>query len=114
MQHRDPKMSRVALESLYRLLWVYVIRIKCENNTTTNIRLQSIIKSLFPSNSKYVVPRDTPLNIFVKIIQFIAEEKLEYAMKDVIFDLLGVHSKQKMICPEVSAWDGFGFIVKNW
>ena len=94
-------MSRVALESLYRLLWVYVIRIKCESNTTTNIRLQSIIKSLFPSNSKYVVPRDTPLNIFVKIIQFIAQEKLEYAMKDVIFDLLGVHSKQKMICPEV-------------
>ena len=34
-QNKDPKMSRVALESLYRLLWVYVIRIKCESNTVT-------------------------------------------------------------------------------
>lgn len=34
-QSRDPKMARVALESLYRLLWVYVIRIKCESNTAT-------------------------------------------------------------------------------
>lgn len=28
-------MARVALESLYRLLWVYMIRIKCESNTAT-------------------------------------------------------------------------------
>lgn len=28
-------MTRVALESLYRLLWVYMIRIKCESNTAT-------------------------------------------------------------------------------
>lgn len=34
-QNKDPKMSRVALESLYRLLWVYIIRIKCESNTVT-------------------------------------------------------------------------------
>lgn len=34
-QNRDPKMARVALESLYRLLWVYMIRIKCESNTGT-------------------------------------------------------------------------------
>lgn len=35
LQNKDPKMSRVALESLYRLLWVYIIRIKCESNTVT-------------------------------------------------------------------------------
>lgn len=34
-QNKDPKMARVALESLYRLLWVYMIRIKCESNTGT-------------------------------------------------------------------------------
>uniref|UniRef100_A0A670I056 FRY microtubule binding protein n=1 Tax=Podarcis muralis TaxID=64176 RepID=A0A670I056_PODMU len=34
-RNKDPKMARVALESLYRLLWVYMIRIKCESNTTT-------------------------------------------------------------------------------
>ena len=61
------------LESLYRLLWVYMIRIKCESNSATQSRLQSIVNSLFPKGSKAVVPRDTPLNIFVKIIQFIAQ-----------------------------------------
>ena len=60
-------------ESLYRLLWVYMIRIKCESNSATQSRLQSIVNSLFPKGSKNVVPRDTPLNIFVKIIQFIAQ-----------------------------------------
>ena len=60
-------------ESLYRLLWVYMIRIKCESNSATQSRLQSIVNSLFPKGSKAVVPRDTPLNIFVKIIQFIAQ-----------------------------------------
>jgi len=35
LQNKDHKMARVALESLYRLLWVYMIRIKCESNTAT-------------------------------------------------------------------------------
>lgn len=48
LKNRDPKMSRVALESLYRLLWVYMIRIKCESNSATHSRLQSIVNSLFP------------------------------------------------------------------
>ena len=60
-------------ESLYRLIWVYMIRIKCESNTATHSRLQSIVNSLFPKGSKGVIPRDTPLSIFVKIIQFIAQ-----------------------------------------
>lgn len=64
-------------ESLYRLLWVYMIRIKCESNSATHSRLASIVNSLFPKGSKAVVPRDTPLNIFVKIIQFIAQVSLE-------------------------------------
>jgi hypothetical protein len=73
LKNRDQKMSRVALgeqrrfweiicirfnrflfffcvvsESLYRLLWVYMIRIKCESNSATHSRLQSIVNSLFP------------------------------------------------------------------
>ena len=50
-----------------------MVRIKCESNSVTQSRLQSIVNSLFPKGSKVVVPRDTPLNIFVKIIQFIAQ-----------------------------------------
>lgn len=48
MQNKDPKMARVALESLYRLLWVYMIRIKCESNTATQryeLRILSIPQS---------------------------------------------------------------------
>uniref|UniRef100_A0A671NU36 Protein furry homolog-like n=1 Tax=Sinocyclocheilus anshuiensis TaxID=1608454 RepID=A0A671NU36_9TELE len=95
LQNKDPKMSRVALESLYRLLWVYIIRIKCESNTTTQSRLLSIVTALFPKGSRSVVPRDTPLNIFVKIIQFIAQERLDFAMKEIIYDLLCVGKSHK-------------------
>uniref|UniRef100_A0A8C3TD11 FRY like transcription coactivator n=1 Tax=Chelydra serpentina TaxID=8475 RepID=A0A8C3TD11_CHESE len=95
LKNKDPKMSRVALESLYRLLWVYVIRIKCESNTVTQSRLVSIVSALFPKGSRSVVPRDTPLNIFVKIIQFIAQERLDFAMKEIIFDLLSVGKSPK-------------------
>uniref|UniRef100_A0A671YC51 Furry homolog, like n=1 Tax=Sparus aurata TaxID=8175 RepID=A0A671YC51_SPAAU len=95
IQNKDPKMSRVALESLYRLLWVYIIRIKCESNTVTQSRLLSIVSALFPKGSRSVVPRDTPLNIFVKIIQFIAQERLDFAMKEIIYDLLCVGKSHK-------------------
>ncbi len=97
LKNRDTKMARVALESLYRLLWVYMIRIKCESNNVTQSRLQSIVNSLFPKGSKAVVPRDTPLNIFVKIIQFIAQEKVEFAMREIVFDLLSVGRPIKVI-----------------
>jgi hypothetical protein len=97
LKNRDPKMCRVALESLYRLLWVYMIRIKCESNSATQSRLQSIVNSLFPKGSKGVVPRDTPLNIFVKIIQFIAQERLDFAMREIVFDLLSVGRPIKII-----------------
>ncbi|XP_065087321.1 protein furry isoform X2 [Ochlerotatus camptorhynchus] len=97
LKNKDPKMSRVALESLYRLLWVYMIRIKCESNSATHSRLQSIVNSLFPRGSKAVVPRDTPLNIFVKIIQFIAQERLDFAMRDIVFELLCVGRPIKII-----------------
>uniref|UniRef100_A0A672IIV2 Furry homolog, like n=1 Tax=Salarias fasciatus TaxID=181472 RepID=A0A672IIV2_SALFA len=95
LKNKDPKMSRVALESLYRLLWVYIIRIKCESNTVTQSRLLSIVSALFPKASRSVVPRDTPLNIFVKIIQFIAQERLDFAMKEIIYDLLCVGKSHK-------------------
>uniref|UniRef100_A0A8C3EIJ6 FRY microtubule binding protein n=1 Tax=Corvus moneduloides TaxID=1196302 RepID=A0A8C3EIJ6_CORMO len=95
LKNKDPKMARVALESLYRLLWVYMIRIKCESNTATQSRLITIVTTLFPKGSRGVVPRDMPLNIFVKIIQFIAQERLDFAMKEIIFDFLFVGKPAK-------------------
>ncbi|KAF2357084.1 Cell morphogenesis protein N-terminal [Trinorchestia longiramus] len=112
LKNRDPKMARVALESLYRLLWVYMIRIKCESNSATHSRLASIVNSLFPKGSKTVVPRDTPLNIFVKIIQFIAQERLDFAMRDIVFDLLSVGRPIKVILsPERMAIGLRAFLV---
>ncbi|XP_061154958.1 protein furry homolog isoform X3 [Syngnathus typhle] len=55
----------------------------------------SITSTLFPKGSRSVVPRDMPLNIFVKIIQFIAQERLDFAMKEIIFDLLSVGKPTK-------------------
>ncbi|XP_045464267.1 protein furry isoform X2 [Harmonia axyridis] len=97
LKNRDLKMCRVALESMYRLLWVYVIRLKCESNSVTQSRILSIVNSLFPKGSKVVVPRDTPLNIFVKIIHFIAQERLDFSMKEIIYDLLSVGKPIKII-----------------
>ncbi len=57
----------------YHVFRVYMIRIKCESNTTTTSRLQGIVGSLFPKGSKLIMPKDAPLSIFVKIIQFIAQ-----------------------------------------
>lgn len=108
-----------------------MIRIKCESNSATQSRLQSIVNSLFPKyvsiritkkkrkatiifrwlanknftfyrhhlcrGSKAVVPRDTPLNIFVKIIQFIAQERLDFAMREIVFELLCVGRPIKII-----------------
>ena len=50
-----------------------MIRVKCEANAATAQKLSSIVSCLFPKGQKGVIPRDTPLNIYVKIIQFIGK-----------------------------------------
>lgn len=97
LKNRDQKMCRIALESLYRLIWIYMIRIKGESNNVTQARLNSIVDSLFPRGSRQVVPRDTSLVVFVDIIQFIAQERLDFAMRHIIFDLLSVDRSIKVI-----------------
>ena len=92
---------------------VYVIRIKCESNTATQSRLQSIVNSLFPKGSKVVMPKDMPLNIFIKIIQFIAQERLDFAMREIIFDLLCVGRTVKVITPEVKIKSSLICIMKR-
>lgn len=97
LKNRDQKMCRVALESLYRLIWIYMVRIKCESNNVTQNRLHSIVDAIFPRNNRSVTPRDAPLSIFVDIIHFIAQERLDFAMRHIIFDLLSVDRPQKVI-----------------
>lgn len=97
LKNRDQKMCRIALESLYRLIWIYMIRVKCESNNVTQTRLQSIVDAIFPKNSRSVVPRDAPLNVYVDIIHFIAQERLDFAMRHIIFDLMSVERPFKVI-----------------
>ena len=76
-----------------------MIRIKGEKINDTNYRLQNIINSLFPKGTKLVVPKEMPVNIFVRIIHFIAYEKLDYAMREIIYDLLLIGKSAKDLMP---------------
>ena len=49
-----------------------MIRIKGESNKTTMLRLRTVLDTLFPRGQRGVHPKEMPLNIFVKLIQFIA------------------------------------------
>jgi len=49
------------------------------------------------------MPREAPISIFVKIIQFISQERLDFAMREIIYDLLCVGKQSKAFySPEVS------------
>ncbi|CAK9301993.1 unnamed protein product [Gordionus sp. m RMFG-2023] len=108
---KDPKLCRIALESLYRLLWVYMIRIRGESNSITLSRLSSIVNSLYPKGSKILIPKDAPLNIFVKIIQFISQQRLDFVFQEIILELLNAGKTIKMVCPERMSVGLRGFLV---
>ncbi|CAH8660192.1 unnamed protein product [Schistosoma rodhaini] len=72
LKNRTSKVALVSLQSLSCILWVYIVRIKGEKHTETQTKLHTIINSLFPKNQKIILPKDAPINIFVRIIQFIA------------------------------------------
>ncbi|OAF68302.1 hypothetical protein A3Q56_03746 [Intoshia linei] len=100
IKNRDPKVTKVSIESLYRLLWVYLIRWKGENSAITLNRLQIICSTLIPKNSKNLFPRESPLNLFVRIIHFIGIENLNFAIKEIIYDLLCVGRSSKLLTPD--------------
>ncbi len=90
LKSRETALAKVSLESLLRLVWVYMIRVKGEKPNETNQKLQTIVQSIFPRGSKIVNPKELPAGIFVKIIQYIAYEKLDFAMKECVYELLGI------------------------
>ncbi|VDN97553.1 unnamed protein product [Rodentolepis nana] len=108
-QLKSRDFGQVSVESLFRLLWVYVVRIKCEKHADTLNKLLSIVNGLFPKGSKSVLPKNASSTVHVKIIHFIAQEKLDFAMTEIIFDLLGVNRLQKLVFnPEVSCRCNYG------
>ena len=48
------------------------------------------MQALFPKGSKLVNPKDTPLHYYVKLIGYIGYERLDFAMKEIVYELLGI------------------------
>lgn len=69
-------------------IYIYYISARCLSNPDNakhllycfHSRLNTIVTTLFPKGSRSVVPRDMPLNIFVKIIQFISQVIREFCL----------------------------------
>jgi len=57
-------------------------------------RLRSITDVLFPRGSRAVVPREAPMNYFVKIIQFIAQvmDSLKVSTVNILNQKVMLHS----------------------
>ncbi|RUS29529.1 cell morphogenesis C-terminal-domain-containing protein [Jimgerdemannia flammicorona] len=80
-------MRHIALGCVSRLLWVYLYRCT-EGNAATVKRLDSVVKTLYPSTRRSVNPMDTPLDHFVLIAYITLMRHQEYAMKSLIYYLL--------------------------
>ena len=85
---------------MYRLVWVYVVRIKCESNTQTYSRLKQVMDSLFPKGARGLVPKEGPLHYFVRIIHVVAKEKLDFVLREVIMELIACKGSKPVINPE--------------
>ena len=90
---KDPHLVRLSLECVLRLVWVYMVRVRGEKSSDMNQRLATIVQTLFPRNAKIVQPKEMPSTIFVKIISYIAYERLDFAMKEIIYELLSIDVK---------------------
>ena len=84
---RDKQLKNVALACIARLVWCYVFR--CSEPTTNMARkLDVIIRTLFPSGKKAVVPSDTPLETFIQLVRFIGAKHHDYTYKMILHPLL--------------------------
>jgi hypothetical protein len=69
LKSRETALSRVSLEALLRLVWVYMIRVKGEKPNETHQRLSAILQSIFPRGSKIVNPKVKEILNYGKIIR---------------------------------------------
>jgi len=63
LKSKEQTLTRISLEAILRLVWVYMIRIKGEKSNETNQRLLAIVQCLFPKGNKYVNPKEMPAKI---------------------------------------------------
>eukprot|EP01135_Chromosphaera_perkinsii_P008012 Nk52_evm84s1073 gene=Nk52_evmTU84s1073 len=115
IKQRDETMQKLALQSVYRLVWVYIVRLKGESNTQTVNRLQSIVDVIFPKQSRTVVPREAPVGLFTDITLYMSFGSLDFVIENVVNELLNVGNTARGINPERMgiALRAFLIIVNN-
>jgi len=84
---KDKSLRQMAMGCVVRLLWTYLYRCY-EGTTSTYKRLEEIIKVIFPSGRRSIVPSETNLDLFVQFVQFIGMKHYEFCMKNLIFILM--------------------------
>ena len=87
LKFRDKAYKNVALACVARLVWCYVFR-SPEAPAAMARKFDVIVKTLFPSGKKAVVPSDTPLETFIQLIRFIGAKHHDYTYKTILYPLL--------------------------
>lgn len=84
---RDKTLKNLALACVARLVWCYVFRCQ-EPAPAMSRKLDVIVRTLFPSGKKSVVPNDIPLETFIQLIRFIGAKHHDYTYKSILHPLL--------------------------
>jgi hypothetical protein len=113
LKSRETQLARVALESVVRLVWIYMVRVRGEKSSETNQRLQTIVQILFPKGTKMVNPKEMPANIFVKLISYVAFERLDFAMKEMVYELLSIDVNNQAWVNNLSIFFLFNYMSRN-
>ncbi|CAG8614056.1 3687_t:CDS:10, partial [Funneliformis caledonium] len=84
---KDKTLRQMAMGCVIRLLWTYLYRCY-EGTTSTYKRLEEIIKVIFPSGRRSIVPSDANLDLHVQFVQFVGMKHYDFCMKNLIFMLM--------------------------
>ncbi|EDQ92126.1 uncharacterized protein MONBRDRAFT_22972 [Monosiga brevicollis MX1] len=80
------QLQDAALDAIYRLVWVYMVRIKGEGQKT-EAKIKFVLDSLFPPGSKTIICRDASPLIYVRILQFIAHERSDIVFRFILHEI---------------------------
>eukprot|EP00047_Mylnosiga_fluctuans_P018626 m.73278 g.73278 ORF g.73278 m.73278 type:complete len:2574 (-) comp7714_c0_seq2:368-8089(-) len=94
-----PAVQHVVVECLYRLVWVYVTRIRGDSNQMAEARLRTVFEIVFPSGSR-IAPADVPLNFFVQLVAAVAVEYPDFVFAHLINAPLALEGAAKAVASE--------------
>ncbi|MES1904896.1 MAG: hypothetical protein MHPSP_001258 [Paramarteilia canceri] len=97
LKNKSARYQKVACQCLQRVMWIYCVKHKAEDYNATLNKLNSIVPIIFPKNIKKPFPKNEDVSFFVQIISSISKSKLDYAVKEIIYDLMGVGTEIKAL-----------------